>query len=34
MTPSLLALGLALAAPPQVFPMNDAGITLNIAPSW
>lgn len=34
MTLSLLALGMALAAPPQSFPMNDAGITLNLAPSW
>lgn len=34
MTLPLLALGLALAAPPQSFPMNDAGITLNLAPSY
>lgn len=34
MTLLTLALGLALAAPPQTFPMNDAGITLNLPASW
>lgn len=33
MTHLLLALSLAFAAP-QSFPMNDAGVTLNLAPSW
>ena len=34
MTLSLLALGVALAGAPQTYPMNDAGVTLNLSPGW